>query len=328
MKSGKLDSRMLEEIVFNNFKNRRPEVKERPGIGVDCAIIDFDKYDCVMSTDPITAAADQLGKIAIHVSCNDIASQGIAPIGIMLACMFPEGTNRETIDYVMKQAGEVAAELDVEVIGGHTEITAAVNKPIIVSTAVGRRLAKESSQTMSPGDIILMSKTAGIEGTAILAHDFKDELMKVLEADEMEAAVQMQESMSVVKEGILAGEIGVSAMHDITEGGVLGAVWELCELSKYGVLINENDIPKNAITEKICKHFGIDSLRLISSGCMLIVAKPERAKLIIEEAGKHGILISRIGIMTDSGCKIEKDGVTEEIEPPGSDELYKVVFAD
>ncbi|MEL7656910.1 MAG: AIR synthase related protein, partial [Bacillota bacterium] len=138
LKTGKLDSRLLEEIVFKNIKYKRPEVITRPGIGEDCAVVDFGAYECVMSTDPITAAVGEIGKLAVHISCNDIASNGIEPLGIMLTVMLPEGTTEEQVEEIMKQAGQVSEELGVEIIGGHTEITPAVTKPIIVSTAIGR----------------------------------------------------------------------------------------------------------------------------------------------------------------------------------------------
>jgi len=97
LKAGKLDSRLLEEIVFKNIKFKRPEVITRPGIGEDCAVVDFGAYECVLSTDPITAAVGEIGRLAVHISCNDIASNGVEPLGIMLAVMLPEGTTQEQV---------------------------------------------------------------------------------------------------------------------------------------------------------------------------------------------------------------------------------------
>ena len=106
MKTGKLDSKLLEEMVFRHFKFKRPEVITGPGIGEDCALVDFGRYECVLSTDPITGAVADIGRLAIQVSCNDIASKGIEPLGILLACMLPEGTAVEEIDEIMRQAGD------------------------------------------------------------------------------------------------------------------------------------------------------------------------------------------------------------------------------
>ena len=138
LKTGKLDNDLLEQIVFKKITFRRPEVLTRPGIGEDCAVVDFGAYDCVLSTDPITAAAGDIGKLAVDISCNDIAASGVAPLGILLTVMLPEGTTRADVETIMGQAAEAAEALGVEIIGGHTEITPAVNRPVIVSTAIGR----------------------------------------------------------------------------------------------------------------------------------------------------------------------------------------------
>ena len=138
LKVGKLDNALLSKAVINRIKCKRPEVLVHAGVGEDCAAIDFGEYECVMSTDPITASVNDIGRLCIHISANDIASNGIEPIGILLAVMLPEGTTEEDITHIMGQAAETAAECNIEIIGGHTEITKAVNRPVVVSTAVGR----------------------------------------------------------------------------------------------------------------------------------------------------------------------------------------------
>jgi hydrogenase expression/formation protein HypE len=330
MKTGKLDSKLLEEIVFKNIRYKRPEVLTRPGIGEDCAVVDFGEYDCILSTDPITGAISKIGGLAVHISCNDIASNGIEPLGILLACMLPEGTTVEQIEEIMRQAGEESAKLGVEIIGGHTEITAAVNQPIIVSTALGRapKGASQKGQNMRPGDYILMTKEAGLEGTGIIAWDHKDKLETFLTQDEIRNAKAMLDQVSVVKEGIIAGKIGTAGMHDITEGGVLGAVWEMCQIADTGAELWADEIPVAEVTKKICRYFDIDWLRLISSGCMLIISHPEQKDQLIKEILAADISITCIGRVTDSteGLIMTCGNAKTEITPPESDELYKVVF--
>jgi hydrogenase expression/formation protein HypE len=330
MKTGKLDSKLLEEIVFKNIRYKRPEVLTRPGIGEDCAVVDFGKYDCILSTDPITGAISKIGGLAVHISCNDIASNGIEPLGILLACMLPEDTTVEQVEEIMRQAGEESAKLGVEIIGGHTEITAAVNQPIIVSTALGRapKGSSQKSENMRPGDFILMTKEAGLEGTGIIAWDHKDKLETFLTLDEIRNAEAMLDQVSVVKEGIIAGKIGTAGMHDITEGGVLGAVWEMCQIADTGAELWLDEIPVAEVTKKICKYFDINWLRLISSGCMMIMAHPEQKDLLMKEIQSAGISVSCIGRITDSseGLIMISGSIKSEITPPESDELYKVVF--
>ena len=327
LKAGKLDSRLLEDIVIKNIHFKRQEVLTRPGIGHDCAVIDFGEYECVVSTDPITAAVNQIGRLAVHISCNDVASNGVEPLGIMLTLMLPEGTTEDEIAEMMRQAAETSAELGVEIIGGHTEITAAVRQPVIVSTAVGRAIAgaSQNADNMSPGDLVYITKWAGLEGTGILASDYEDKLMGSLTADEINEAKELLSLVSVVKEGIAAGKVGTRGMHDVTEGGVLGAVWEMCRISGSGAEIHEDQIPVLGVTKKICKVFDINPLGLISSGCMMIIIsrdKEEELKKALEECG---VKASCIGTIKDAayGLKLIKQGGAYDIGHPESDELYK-----
>lgn len=329
LKTGKLDSRLLEEIVFKNIKYKRPEVITRPGIGEDCAVVDFGSYECVLSTDPITAAVSEIGRLAVHISCNDIASNGVEPLGIMLTVMLPEGTTEEQVEEIMKQAGQTSEELGVEILGGHTEITPAVTKPVIVSTAIGRseKGSSQRAENMRPGDYILMTKQAGMEGTGILAGDFRDELAGILSEEEFEEAAKMLQQVSVVREGVIAGKLGTAGMHDITEGGVLGAVWEMCDIAKTGAEVWIDQIPVGEVTRKICNHFKIDYLRLISSGSMIIMVHPEGREQMIRELEKAGIPVACIGRVCglEDGVRMAAGDEKHVIEPPESDELYKVI---
>ncbi len=331
MKTGKLDSALLEELVFKHLKFRREEVTTRPGIGEDCAVVDFGDYDCVLSTDPITGAVADIGRLAVQISCNDIASNGVEPLGLLLACMLPEGTTAEEIDEIMRQAGEVSENLGVEIIGGHTEITKAVNTPVIVSTALGKALkgASQSAENMQPGDYILVTKQVALEGTGIIANDYGTMLAEFLNEKEIDEAKSMLDSVSVVKEGVIAGKIGTSGMHDITEGGVLGAIWEMCRISKTGAEVWEERIPVADVTRKMCNFFGINPLRLISSGSMMIIVNPDKKKEMIEKIQQNGIATACIGRITnvENGCILVSNGIETTIHPPESDELYKVVFS-
>lgn len=330
LKVGKLDSEVLQSIVIDKINFRRPEVKTRASVGEDCAVIDYGPYECVVSTDPITASVNDIGRLSIHISCNDIASNGIEPLGITLAVMLPVGTTKEDVENIMAQAGAAAEAIGVEIIGGHTEVTPAVNQPVIVSTAFGRGLAGESAsaEKMQPGDWILMTKSAGLEGTGIIASDKGQELEAVLTADEMAHALQLLDHVSVVKEGVAAGKVGTSGMHDVTEGGILGAVWELCHLSGKGCEVWEDQIFIDPVTVKIADHYGINPLRLISSGSMIIMVSDERKDDVIKAVSAVGVDISCIGriCLAEEGVKIKrKTGEIQEITPPEADELYKVI---
>ncbi|NLK72442.1 MAG: AIR synthase [Clostridiales bacterium] len=326
MKAGKLDNDLLKKIIFNNIKFQRDEVLVRPGIGEDCAVIDFGDNVCVMSTDPITGAVNEVGRLAVHISCNDIASSGIEPLGLMLTIMVPVGTTESQIEEIMIQASEEAQKLKVEIIGGHTEVTHAVSKPVVVSTAIGMSPKEEFMQkdSMQAGDTVIITKYAGLEGTAIIASDFEEKLKAYMTPEEIYNAKQLLNRLSVVEEGIIAGRIGVSAMHDVTEGGVLGAVWEICESADKGVEIYYDKIPVLPETHTICKIFDIDCLRLISSGCMLITVAENKKDTLLKALNDAGITAAEIGVIHEEGRYLFIEENKIEILPPESDELYKL----
>ena len=345
--TGKLDSDLLKKIVFDKIKYRDDSVKVRPGIGEDCAVVDFGEWDCVMSTDPISAAVKDIGRLCIHITCNDIASNGAKPLGIMLAVMLPVGTCPEDIEYIMEQAADTAAELKVEIIGGHTEITPAVKQPVIVSTAIGKSLAGtlQTGNDMVPGDYIMMTKSCGLEGAGIAAADYGEELLSlkddngkaIFDPEEIARAESFIDRVSVVREGVAAGRVGTHGMHDITEGGILGAVWEMCQISGTGAEIWEGDIPMEPETRKICDHFGLDPLRLISSGSMVIIAGQDKKDEMIRALENENIPVSVIGRVKEEKegvylvrrvptCGQEGEGrIRTTIDPPGTDEIYKIV---
>lgn len=327
---GKLDSDVLREIVFDKITFKRDEIITRPGIGEDCASIDFGQYECVLSTDPITAAVSDIGRLSIHISCNDVASNGIEPLGILLAVMLPPGTKASDVERIMEDAARAAKLCNVEIIGGHTEVTPAAAKPIIVSTAIGRavRGASASAKDMKPGDFIYMTKTAGIEGTGIIACDFEEDLSKVMTKDEINEAKGLLDLVSVIPEGLIGGEVGTAGMHDITEGGILGAVWEMCNVSGTGADIYIDEIPILDITRKVCDFYDINCLRLISSGCMLMVVSEDKSEEMEKRMAEKEIKFTKIGKVTGENhgiMAVYSDGRTEEIDPPYADELYKVV---
>ena len=327
MEIGKVPIEVLKEIIFSNIKHRRPEVLVRPGIGEDCAVIDFGEYVCVMSTDPITGAIKDIGSLAVHISCNDIASAGVEPLGVMLTAMAPPGTTKEDLNHVMTEANKAAASINVEIIGGHTEITNSVNRMIISATAMGKQLKDKLILTRGAkiGDSVFMTKHAGLEGASIIARDLEKQLKNKIDYNTIRTAQGFVEDISVVKEGVLAGNIGVNSMHDATEGGVLGALWELAEASEVGIEIYEDDINIRQETVEICRIFSINPIKLISSGVMVMTVSKGKKDLLIDTFNKEGIELTEVGKITDKGRVVIKNGERRELLPPDADELYKVI---
>ncbi|MGB4372729.1 MAG: AIR synthase related protein, partial [Halanaerobiales bacterium] len=222
MKIGKIPGKKLEEIILNKISFKRDDVLLHAGLGEDSAVVDLQGGLLAISSDPITGTAQNAGYLAVHVACNDLAAVGAEPIGIQVILLLPANIEEAEITQLMQEIIETAASIGVEVLGGHTEILSLVSKPIVCITAVGRIKNNNyvSSSASLPGDDILITKGVGIEGTYILANDYPDLLKeKGISQATIDKALKYKDKISVLKEGLLAAEYGVHAMHDVTEGG-------------------------------------------------------------------------------------------------------------
>ncbi|EKQ51834.1 MULTISPECIES: AIR synthase family protein [unclassified Clostridium] len=324
MKEGKLDFDDLRNIILNNKTVKRDEVIVRNDVGEDCSIIDFGNYEGIFSTDPITGANENVGKLAVHINCNDIASSGGEPIGILVTILAPTTSSVEEINKVMNEIDEEAAKINVEIIGGHTEVTSAVNKMIISITVIGKNLKGRSVKTAGAklGDDIIVTKTIGLEGTCILINDYEERLKKVLSKQEIELGKSLIDKISVLEEGRIGGKFGVNSMHDITEGGLLGGLFEVAMASNKGFKIYKDRIPMLEVTKKVCEEFKIDPLRLISSGSMLITT--EKGQELVEQLHSSGIEAVIIGKVCEDGGVLVDGGNAINVEPPKRDELFNI----
>lgn len=327
MEVGKLKASDLRELIFNNIEGRRNEILTDPKIGGDCAVIDFGENVAHISSDPITGTSEELGKLAVNINCNDIATAGVEPVGIMLTLLAPAGTKREELDKVMKDAQAECRKLGVSIIGGHTEITRAVNQMVASVTAIGigKKEDYKAREEAVPGDILLLTKGVGIEGTGIIAYEKASELRDIIGEELLSEAKEMLDKTSVVREGVVASPY-VKGMHDVTEGGILGAVWEMSEFYGLGADVYRERLRIHRSTKAICDHYDIDPLKLISSGSMLIIVSPERIEELETRLDEEKISYERIGELKKERSKALIAGCfIKEIEEPESDELYRVV---
>lgn len=320
MKLGKLSNDKLDSLILSKFGHTRKEVVCSPHVGVDCAAVDLGGRIAVLSTDPITSADKNIGSLTVHVSCNDAAAAGAEPIGLLVTLLIPPHGTEEEVEHIAQELAEAAKLANIEIIGGHTEVTASVNR-YVTCAAVIARAGKNGIITpagMKAGQDIIMTKMAGIEGTAVIASDAAGRTG--LTDAELEEARGFMSMVSVVKEGLYAAEHGATAMHDITEGGVFGAAWEMAEASGCGMVLYPEKVLMHPITKKICRKFGIDPYRLISSGSMLIAC--DDGEGMVKGLAAIGIPAAVIGKAVESGVSTA-DGT--EIPAPEADELYKII---
>ena len=327
MKIGKIPETILKRSVIKQIKHRREEVLVGPAIGEDCSIISLKGDEVfVISTDPITGTVQDIGTLAVHITANDIASSGAELIGIMLSILLPENTTEAELKAMMHDVDMVCDRLQIEVIGGHTEVTKAVNQPIVTVTGIGK-IKKADMLTTSgarPGQEIVMTKWIGLEGTAIIAKIKEQELLTKYSASFIEEAAKMIDYISVVPESRIAMKAGVTSMHDVTEGGIFGALWEIGAASKVGLEVDLKKIQLKQETVEICEFFNLNPYMLISSGCMLIVS--DNGNLLVDRLKEAGIAAAVIGRITEGNDRIVINNDEQRyLEPPKSDELYKVI---
>jgi len=327
MNVGKIPESALKRSVINQIRHRRNEVLLGPGVGEDCSVIELAEDEVlVMSSDPITGAIKDIGTLAVHITANDIASSGAEPVALMLTILLPEGSREEELRAMMQDMEAVCARLNIEIAGGHTEVTKAVNQPIVTVTGIGKIKRDKVIKTAGalPGQEIVMTKWAGLEGTAIIAAEKYDELITRYPRSFIDSAKSMIEYISVVPEAMIAGEIGASSMHDVTEGGIFGALWEIGAAAKVGMEVFLDKILLKQETVEICEFYDINPYMLISSGCLLIIT--DRGNLMVDKLKEAGIAAAVIGRITSGNDRIIINGEERRyLEPPKSDELYKVI---
>ncbi|MDR2943723.1 MAG: AIR synthase family protein [Methanosarcinales archaeon] len=334
MEIGKVPHDLLQKIVFQKLKKFDEKIKVSSGIGEDCAILEAGKQFFVLSCDPITGTAKEIGRLAVYVSCNDIASCGVRPLGLLVTILLPPNSSEEDLDKIMTELSETAAALNVSIIGGHTEVTDAVTRVVINTAAVGISDKTDviCSAGAAAGDKIILTKTAAPEGTAIIAFEKEEELKREFGEEFVKRAQSMMSQISVIEEGVTAGGLGseiVHSMHDITEGGLYGALWETAEASKTGVIVYEDSVPITEETKKICGYYNLNPYRLIASGNMIMTTpKPE---IVLEKLKEKNIQAAIIGEIAANPLKRliyknEKQDIEtmKVLRAPKSDELYKL----
>lgn len=323
MKIGKLPNDVLKKEILSKINIKNDDVLVGPTVGEDCAVVDFGGEKCVLTTDPITGAVNDIGALSVHISCNDIASAGVKPIGIMVTLLVPPTCEMSDIKRIMADVSKTCEELSISILGGHTEVTDAVNKVIISITAIGKGKHVVKTGGAKINDDIIVTGYAGLEGTVIIASDKEEVLLKYFSREKVNDLKNMLKDISVVKTGILASEFGISSMHDATEGGILGAIWEVAEASNLSVFVEEDKIPIRDETKKIAEIFNINPYRLISSGSMIITT--QKGNELVGVLRENNINAKVVGKITNDVNKLKTENEIIDINPPESDEIYKIV---
>ncbi|MDH5375832.1 MAG: AIR synthase family protein [Candidatus Bathyarchaeota archaeon] len=307
---------------------KRGEVVLGPAPGFDGAVIDVGDKSLIVSMDPITGAIERIGWLAVNVNANDVATFGVEPVFFFSCILLPENANKKIVETICVQMDKAAKDLGMAIVGGHCEVTPGLTNPVVVGCTVG--ITEKGNYVTAggakPGNKLIITKTIGIEGTAILANDREAQLRGKLDDTLLGSAKNFFNVISVVEEATLAFQTGgVTAMHDPTEGGIAGGIHELADASNVGVKIFEEKISMAKETFEICRIFRINPLQLISSGTLLIAAKEDQTEKIVDVLKENGIDASVVGVILKNSQErvlIHRNGSRTRFMRPLCDHLW------
>ncbi len=352
MEQGKLENKQLNKFL-SKIKNNK-DVIVNPMVGEDCAVVNMQKENLIITSDPITSVVNNISKLAIDVNLNDLYSAGATPLGVMVTVLFPKNITNKEIEEVFEQLLFKAEKENLNLLGGHTEITDAVVRTVISITAVGKTYNKNFlNYDFVEDDKIIVTKGFGIEGTVILGdydlkkisenkisnkylenlalelqqdkkfiQKFLDLDNKLNEEDITNLLLQYKEEISIKKEVEIAKKYNTK-IHDVTEGGVLGALFEILEGKDKGCNINLSYFDVNPITLRICSIYNINPFKLISSGSAIIIVKNQDFENICKDFHKNNINYFYLGNITKNNKVCNIDGLEFILTNNEKDELYK-----
>jgi hydrogenase expression/formation protein HypE len=301
---GKLPAEQLQALL-GKYAPLDHRVVVGPRVGEDAAVIDMGDRYLVATTDPVTFATDELGWYALHVNANDLAVRGARPRWFLATLLLPEGrTSTALVESVFAGLADACRELGVSLVGGHTEVTAGLPRPIAIGAMLGE-VARDRLVTTAGarvGDALLLTKGVPIEGAAIIARERGEEAVRRgVPADAVARARGFLRApgISVVREALLACDLArVHAMHDPTEGGLATACRELADAGDVGCRVERERVPVPPEAAALCAAFGLDPLGTIASGALLLAVDPADADRVVAGCVAAGIACAAIGSIT------------------------------
>jgi hydrogenase expression/formation protein HypE len=326
---GKIPHALLRHLLSKLTKPGR-EVLVGPRVGEDAFAVGVGKSIVVGSTDPITFTSEHIGYYAVNVNANDVATMGARPRWFMATALLPQGSRKRLLGDLFQEIDKACVDLGIRLCGGHTEITSAVSRPVVVGAMLGtvarRRLVKP--ERARPGDCILLSKRLAVEGTSIIAREKKKEVERVLGAGRAAGARKLlfTPGISVVREAMCAVKTApVHAMHDPTEGGFIWGVRELSIATGLGLEVDLDAVPVYDETKTICDHFKLNPLGLIASGSLLIVLAAGNAARVAGAVRRLGIECTQIGHMCGTRPRFVRGGKPVKVPDLKADEISRII---
>lgn len=325
MKTGKIPESMLKRSILKQVKVKKENRILGPGVGMDAGAGRLEPGEVfVVSTAPVSGTRRDIGARAIASVANNIAASGADPVGISVTILLPPKTEESALRELMREIAVQAGECGMTIFGGHTETMDAVREPVISITGIGKTRHLLSAAGAKPGDEIIMTKYAGLSGTGEIAREKEASLLTRYPLSFLREAQDLLDMYSVTQEAEVARTHGATAMHDVSECGLFGALWELAAASKVGLEIDLSRVPIKQQTVEVCEFFDINPYMLRSAGSLLITApKGNEIAKRLTEAGIQAAVIGQIREDQDKIVIYGEDREKRFLEPPRRDEIYK-----
>jgi len=321
---------VLQQRVFPYTKAEDPDIVLGAAFGEDMALTRVGGDILVSHVDPIVGAVGDIGWLAVHVACNDVAASGIRPRWLQLLVLVPHMEDVELLEQIMRDASQAAAEIGASIIGGHTGYSAGLSRPLVAVTALGTASGQDPVLTggAKVGDRVLVTKGVALEGTAILAQDFDDVARRLgLNEDELVEGRRVMAEVSVMPEALALAENGVTAMHDVTRGGILETLLEIAHLSGVGIEVTYSRLPIPPIVSRFADAFAFDPLRMISSGTLAVTVPRPRVEDVNGALEELGTPFAYVGGVTEgTGVRVLRESESTHYTEIrcGEDELARL----
>lgn len=332
MDSGKVSESVLKRSVLKYVQQNNKSVENEchliheAKVGADASLFAV-SGDYAASATAVAAGRHPMVVVeAIINACNNLICSGAEPLGVQIALVLPEAMYESELRHVMEAAKNYTVEQQIAILGGHTTVSKFVTETVATVTALGC-VSRSNVQALHPGMDVVMSKWIGLQGTAKIAKEQKEALLKRLPARFVAEAATYDKYMSIVPEARVALCEGAAALHDVSGGGIFRALWELAERAETGIRIDLKKIPVKQETIEVCEVFGLNPYELLSGGALLMVA--EDGEVLVEKLAAEGISAAVIGRLTDDNDRVivthgEEGDELRYLDRPRTDEIDKI----
>ncbi|WP_435551621.1 AIR synthase family protein [Natrinema sp. CGMCC1.2065] len=323
---GKVSPDDLLAHVFERTETADETVLQGPADGEDAAAIDWPDGEgtLVVSSDPISLAASAVGTLAVYVASNDVAVSGADPRWLTAVVLLPSDADGSAdgslLEGIADDLHAAAGEIGASIVGGHSEYVDQLERPLLSLTAMGATDRFVPTGGAEPGDAVILTKAAGLEGSAVLAADFGDDLG--IDPETRERAESFLDEISVAPEARLV-RADATAMHDPTEGGVAAGLLEVARASEVRLEVDREAVPVREATATLCEAAGVDPLRIFGSGALVATVPGDAVDDRLEALSDAGIEAAEIGTVRgleggDPALVLDGEPITGPIE----DDLY------